>query len=61
VFAAQGFPQRVVFGEVVEPPADIAATEESGRRQSYPLKGCYNMELLKICLYFYCMDLIVLV
>lgn len=29
VFGAEAFPQRVVFGQLVQPPADVAATAET--------------------------------
>lgn len=29
VFGAEAFPQRVVFGQLIQPPADVAATVET--------------------------------
>lgn len=30
VFGAEGFPQRVVFGKFIQPPADVTTTTEEG-------------------------------
>lgn len=34
VFTAEGFPQRVVFGQLIQPPADITTTAEKRHKFS---------------------------